>query len=456
MAHKYGSEMSDDMKDYSHHSSVGSNGNCSDLNKPRRPLIENVTNNWQNEKVAFLEQESGFRLCDLDDDSSCPKLIRKASPSRRARRTLLLVLLLLGLALWTWIWYLRPQLEGGWEIEEGFMAQENGTYGIAKGAHFNGVRMEILDAGLVPGGVNDPDGKRRLVFVGDIHGCAHELKKLLKKVDFDERMDHLIAVGDTISKGPKNVKVLDKLIKLGASSVRGNHEDRILALAPSILELPFTQSSDETLSNGAAKDAKLLRELSKHHLKYLKSMPLMLRIPALPMADKPSRKTKSPLAEDLLVVHAGLVPAVTLEKQDPFFVMNMRAIKTKSHLPTVEAAAKKTKSKPWHHIWGWYNDRLFRKKSLKGFEIWDDLAWDEGWDEERDSSWLGLLGLKSRKKWPKPQVVVYGHHAKAGLQIDRWSKGLDTGCVRGGKLTAMVLDARGIQKFVSVGCKDYR
>lgn len=362
-----------------------------------------------------------------------------------------MVLILLGLALCAWIWYLRPQLDEEWEIKEGFMVQENGTYGIAKGGHFSGVKMEMLDAELVPGGVNDPEGKRRLVFVGDIHGCAHELKKLLKKVDFDEHMDHLIAVGDTISKGPKNVEVLDKLIKIGASSVRGNHEDRILALAPSILETPSTQSSEDALSNGAAKDAKLLRALSKHHLKYLESMPLMLRSPALPMADKPSRKTKSPLAEDLLVVHAGLVPAVTLEKQDPFFVMNMRAIKTKSHLPTVEAAAKKTKSKPWHDIWGWYNDRLFRKKSLKGFEIWDDLAWDEGWD-----SWLGLLGLKSKKNWPKPQVVVYGHHAKAGLQIDRWSKGLDTGCVRGGKLTAMVLDARGRQEFVSVGCKDYR
>ena len=361
------------------------------------------------------------------------------------------VLLLIALVLWACKWYLFPRLQEEWEIKEGFLAQENGTYGLAKGGHFDGVRLHTLDAELVPGGVNDPDGKRRLVFIGDIHGCAHELKKLLKRIDFDKRTDHLIAVGDIISKGPENVEVLDKLIEIGASSVRGNHEDRILALASSILSSGASSDVEETSKSGREKDAALLHSLSKHHLKYLETLPLMIRVPALPMADKPSSKDKSPLAEEIIVVHAGLVPAVSLEKQDPFFVMNMRSITKKKHLPLIEAATKKAKSKPWHHIWAWYNDRLFRKKSIKDFEIWDGLEWDDG-----SNSWLGALGLTSTKKWPRPQVVVYGHHAKAGLQIDRWSKGLDTGCIRGGKLTAMVLDARGRQEFVHVGCKDYR
>ena len=362
----------------------------------------------------------------------------------------MLILIFLGLAFWTWRWYLRPQLEE-WEIKEGFMKQETGTYSIAKGGHFDGVRLQTLEAPLVPGGIDDPHGRRRLVFVGDIHGCAYELKKLLKHVDFDERTDHLIAVGDTISKGPENVEVLDELMRLGAHSVRGNHEDRILALAPEMLHGSSSTPSEETSSKQRGKDAALLSKLSTQHLEYLQSMPLMLQVPALPKAKKPSHKKKSPIAEDILVVHAGLVPAVTLEHQDPFYVMNMRSIKTKTHRPLVEAAARKSKSKPWKQIWGWYNDRLFRKKSLKGFEVWDDLAWDEGYNP-----WLGALGLASKKKWPEPQVVVYGHHAKAGLQNARWSKGLDTGCVRGGKLTAMVLDAKGKQKFVSVPCRDYR
>ena len=418
---------------------------------PQRPLIDQVSNSWRDNKPTYAAEQHEFAFCDLEDDSSCPNITRDAVASRRFRRMFFVVVILLGLVVFTWSWYLRPQIEDDWEVKEGFLIRENGTYGIAKGGDFDGVRVQELDKSLLPGGDGDPDGKRRLVFVGDIHGCAHELKKLLEKVNFDERTDHLVTVGDVISKGPDNVEVLDELIRLNASNVRGNHEDRLLTLAPSILESPLPPPTEETSSKGSAKDAALLRQLSKHHLKYLRAMPLMLRIPALPLAAKPSHKTNSVLAEEILVVHAGLVPAVPLDKQDPYFVMNMRSIHTKTHLPLAEAKAKRGKSKPWHDIWGWYNDRLFRKKSLKDFRIWDSLE-----DDDDSDSWFGKLGLASEKKWPKPQVVVYGHHSKAGLQVTRWSKGLDTGCVKGEELTAMVLDAKGNNEIVSVSCKDNR
>ena len=422
----------------------------------QRPLIDQVNNQWQDEKSSYstFEDEREFTFCDLENEGSCPNLTRDAVVSRRFGRMLLILLMLVVLACWTWNWYLRPQWVDDWDFKEGFLTSDNGTFGVAKGGHFDGVRVQDLEASVVPGGDGDPDGKRRLIFVGDIHGCAHELKKLLKKVNFNEKTDHLIAAGDVISKGPDNVDVLDQLIKAKASSVRGNHEDRILAMAPSILESALPPPTAETSSNGAAKDAALLRQLSKHHLKYLRSMPLMLRIPPLPLVSGTSHKDNSPIGEEILVVHAGLVPAVSLKKQDPYFVMNMRAIHTRTHLPLVEAKAKKGKSKPWHDIWCWYNDRLFKHKSLKHFRVWEEAS-SASSEDYRGEGWFDSLWPSIKKKYPKPQVVVYGHRSKEGLQIERWTKGLDTGCVKGGELTALVLDAKGTQEIVQVGCKDY-
>ena len=46
-----------------------------------------------------------------------------------------------------------------------------------------------------------PKKGKRLVFVGDVHGCRKELEHLLKKVDFSHKHDHLVLTGDMISKG---------------------------------------------------------------------------------------------------------------------------------------------------------------------------------------------------------------------------------------------------------------
>jgi hypothetical protein len=75
-------------------------------------------------------------------------------------------------------------------------------------------------------------------------------------------------------------------------------------------------------------------------------------------------------------------------------------------------------------------------------------------------SWNGLYNSNDDSgesqplvKHSKPSVVVYGHDSPRGLNLKRWSKGLDSGCVNGDKLSAMVLDARGQAEIVSVDCK---
>ena len=57
-------------------------------------------------------------------------------------------------------------------------------------------------------------------------------------------------------------------------------------------------------------------------------------------------------------------------------------------------------------------------------------------------------------------TVIYGHDSRLGLQLKPYSKGLDTGCVKGGQLTAMVIDNNVAEpkvepKIVSVQCQNY-
>ncbi|MBP9114635.1 MAG: metallophosphoesterase [Polyangiaceae bacterium] len=52
----------------------------------------------------------------------------------------------------------------------------------------------------------------------------------------------------------------------------------------------------------------------------------------------------------------------------------------------------------------------------------------------------GTLNTLWGEQYKGPPHVVFGHNAIQGLQFHPWATGLDTGCVYGGRLTALVLD----------------
>lgn len=476
----------------------------------RQTLLSQVPDKYHDEKdhQRYRDGEDGgdhgpayedsLRRYDIHREESFLSSARRYVRSRSGAK-FFAVLLCFALAIFSCVyWILYPELVDR-ELLSGFInpikdgEEKLNTMGVAMGGEYQhgAIKIQDLDEQFIPGGEDDPHGERRLIFVGDIHGCKKELLKLLEKVNFDPNWDHLIATGDTINKGPHSAGVLDHLIHLNATTVRGNHEDRLIHTAKTVFDAYASSPEDSLLSlqdtdalvdvtSASRRDAKTLKSLRARHLRYIQHMPLILRIRALPRAAKPTTKSASPIAETIVVVHAGLVPALPLEKQDPYYVTNMRSLHPKSHVPSADRAGKGGKkvgrhNKPWRNIWNWYNDRLFRHSSTKDFRKFETPA--QGTVvavDKRDlyDNGLGYFGKvlesvkgkaeeysgiskKGHEQDEKPQVVVYGHDAGAGLRIKRWSKGMDSGCVGGGQLSALVLNAKGEGKVVSVGCRQY-
>ena len=260
------------------------------------------------------------------------------------------------------------------------------------------------------------------------------VNSLLDLTKFNPEKDHLIATGDCISKGPQSAAVLDTLILNNASSVRGNHEDKIL-LAYRDIHAPSHQkyiSSDATpstipgpitLKHGATSDLQLAASLTDDQVRYVTSWPLILSLGPIPGFGNVS------------IVHAGLTPGVSLLQQDPISVMNMRSVDLRNHVPSSCPAPVPGIDPP----------------RRKDYDMRNRLAikpWPVLWN-----AWQDMQPKKER------QTVVYGHDSKRGVVQGSWSLGLDGGCVKGGKLAALVIEesARGdvTKQVVSVPCRDY-
>jgi hypothetical protein len=65
----------------------------------------------------------------------------------------------------------------------------------------------------------------RTIIIGDIHGCADELRLLLEKVQ-PAPEDIVISLGDVTDKGPDSKGAIHLLMKYNAAFVLGNHDDR--------------------------------------------------------------------------------------------------------------------------------------------------------------------------------------------------------------------------------------
>ncbi|MEZ5275883.1 MAG: metallophosphoesterase [Opitutaceae bacterium] len=68
---------------------------------------------------------------------------------------------------------------------------------------------------------------KRIIAIGDVHGCARELEQLITRANPRPR-DRIIFLGDLVNRGPDSRAVVRMARDLKAQSLIGNHEVRLL------------------------------------------------------------------------------------------------------------------------------------------------------------------------------------------------------------------------------------
>lgn len=229
-------------------------------------------------------------------------------------------------------------------------------------------------------------GERR-IFIGDVQGCLDPLLRLLDRLRFDQSSDRLFFTGDLVSKGPDSAGVLRLARGLGAAAVLGNHDVRLLEAS----------AGRRRRKKGFPCPDLLEAEDRADLLAWLEGLPLLIHL------------------GDIVLVHAGIRPGwVDLRARAP----QLRA--------RFEAA-------------------------LRGG---GSLFGDEDVRFALSARFCTAEGLQALEDWPPPgppyrnwidwyrapETVVFGHFACQGLRIEPRVRGLDTGCVYGGELTAWIAE----------------
>lgn len=282
----------------------------------------------------------------------------------------------------------------------------------------------LTDSRLLHENKTSTTSHHKILIIGDVHGCYDEMM-LLHQTAVQQHNDgcefaHVILVGDLVNKGPQSLAVLRHVQQHHQQhhwwAVRGNHDQG--ALRAALLE-PANHNPKPSDQKYAWMEGDTLTDAD---VEFLSKLPYTLRIPREWFAQTNENGTNndgnnelSSIGNgDILIVHAGLIPGVALEEQTIETMITLREVEVIDNNPSG----------------GVY--RYYRQMDRCSDSAHRVVPWA--------SVWLG------------PEMIVFGHDARRGLQrYDPWAIGLDTGACYGKKLTGLILPDR---KLVHVDALD--
>lgn len=130
---------------------------------------------------------------------------------------------------------------------------------------------------------------KKILVIGDVHGCIEELKELIA---MNSDRDEIYCVGDLVNKGPKSMEVVRYCMQYPIFCIMGNHDDSLVRY----------------LLKGVGNQFVNFEDVSEDEFHFLQSLPLHRRV----------------AEHNLLLVHAGIIPNLAIDFQEKRNLINMR------------------------------------------------------------------------------------------------------------------------------------
>jgi bis(5'-nucleosyl)-tetraphosphatase (symmetrical) len=262
--------------------------------------------------------------------------------------------------------------------------------------------------------------------VGDVQGCSDALERLLAEIGFSASRDHMVVLGDLINRGPQNLATLARLRGLGSSvtCLLGNHDLHLLAVAHGMRPLNQGDTLKDILDS-PERDS-WIAWLREHRLAVHEQGWLMVHAGVVPqwdleltlrLAGEVEQHLRSDNMRDFLRVMYGNEPSrwddsLTGNDRLRFVVNVLTRVRFVKPDGTLELKVKEGASgAPNGHV---------------------------PWFEAPERKTQGV-------------PIAFGHWSTLGLVNRPDLLALDTGCVWGGRLSAMRIDD-GRRELVQVDC----
>ena len=266
-----------------------------------------------------------------------------------------------------------------------------------------------------------------LYIVGDLQGCCDQLDLLHALILQQDPAAHLFIAGDLVNRGPQSLSTLRRLMALGkrADSVLGNHDLNLLGIAYGT-RVPRADSSLRPIL-----DAPDREDL----LHWLRHRPLAVRL------------------HKHLIVHAGVLPSWSAQQTLDYAHEVEQVLRGPDFVDFLHVMYGNQPSRWSPDLTGMDRLRCIVNvlTRLRFCTANDEMEFDS--KEGLNKTPPGYAPWFSLKRRTESGTVVFGHWSAIGLQMHANLIGLDTGCVWGGKLSAMRLSDR---QLFQVDCPQHQ